>query len=759
MNEPHDPNATSDLPSGSAVMASEPLYPPAPGSVPPEITRLDSAYRLRVLAMICGLFLYLLLYLLFIAATGLLAYWLLVLPLPDIRGRGIFLFLVLKFGGAFAALLLWLFLFKGLFKGQKIERSNYLPLQAKDQPALFAFIRRVYQDTGSPPPRRVYVSAEVNAALVYDTSLLNLFLPPRKDLLIGLGLVNVVNLSEFKAVLAHEFGHFAQRSVGLGSYLYVANRVLHDVIYSRDALDQFVETWSQQDLRISFPAWGLKGVLWAVRKLLAGTYQGLNLLHLSLSRQLEYNADNVAVRVAGSDALIHGLARLEFASECLADAAQSLDAAADHNLFTDDLFSHQTLAAGRLRRLRKEERAGLPPELPENPVEKVQVFQPIDDGIPERYRSHPTDYMREQNAKRLYIRSPQDARSPWLLFGNLAELKREVTGQFYRHALGRREAYHPRPAAEVQQFIDAEHAESTYDPKFHGFFDDRFINPGDLQGLPASPWTREQLAAWSSGWPPPDLQQQVEAHRERQAEYHFLRGLQSGELTLKGRTFPFRQQQCSRQDVDRLLALVDNELERDTQTFHALDREVFLAHWSLARHLDSHAGGGTGRESDLLERYRFHMALQGLLQGMLGEQARVQAVLNVLSQNPQLAQEDFTQIRNALSEIHETLTTNLEAARSINTPSLTNVPAGSSLYALVVDRGDTALPRLVGDSITGEWLGKLLTRLEGVLSRLKRAHFKSLGSLLACQEKLEGEWNAPSVDQGQSPATIASRGG
>src|SRR5207302_797840 len=98
----------------------------------------------------------------------------------------------------------------------------------------------------------------------------------------------------------------AQRSVGLGSYLYVANQVMSDVIYSRDALDRFVDTWSRQDVRFSFPAWGLKGVLWIVRKILAGTYQGLNLLHLSLSRQLEFNADNVAVSVTGSDALIRG---------------------------------------------------------------------------------------------------------------------------------------------------------------------------------------------------------------------------------------------------------------------------------------------------------------------------------------------------------------------------------------------------------------------------------------------------------------------
>jgi Zn-dependent protease with chaperone function len=740
-------------------VATDALYPPAPANVPPEITRLDSAYRLRVVAMIGGLFLFLLLYLLVIALAGLLAYGLLILPLPDIRGRGMLVFLVLKFGGAFAAILLWLFLFKGLFKGNRVERSSYLALQEKDHPELFAFIRRIYQDTGSPRPRRVYVSPEVNAALVYDTSLLNLVIPPRKDLLIGLGLVNVVNLSEFKAVLAHEFGHFAQRSVGLGSYLYVANRVMHDVIYSRDALDRFVDTWAQQDIRVSFPAWGLKGVLFVVRKILSGAYQGVNLLHLSLSRQMEYNADNVAVSVSGSDALIRSLARLPFASECLGDAAQALDAAADHGHFTDDLFYHQAQAAARLRRLRKDERAGLPPDLPANPAERVQVFQPLEDGIPDRYRSHPTDYMREQNATRVYIRSPQDERSPWLLFSNPAALRTEVTERFYKHGLGRQEAYEPQPAAEVQKFIDAEHAESTYDPKYHGLYDDRFLNPGDLKALPEQPWPRDELAAWLAQWPPADLPKRLEGYRQRQGEFRLLRGLQSGEFTLKGKTFTFRDRQCTIVDVDGLLTQVDKELDEDLQGFQQLDRRVFLAHWSLARHLDG--GGGAGREAELLERYRFHMDSQGLLQGMLGEQSRLQAVLNVLSQNPQLSAEDFNHLRGVLGGIRETLIGNLEDAKSFEIPALANVPAGTSLYSLIVDRGDTALSALSGGTITGEWLNKLIARLDGVLSRLKRVHFKSLGGLLACQEKLAGEGQSVPADPGgQAPAaTVASRDG
>ena len=716
-------------------MATDLLYPPAPANVPAGLTRPDSAYRLRVLAMIAGLFLFLVLYLAFIAAAGLLAYWLATLPMPDIRGRGIILFLIFKFGGALAAVLLWLFLFKGLFKGQSVPRSTYVALQEADHPALFGFIRQVYRDTGAPPPRRVYVSPDVNAALVYDTSLLNLVIPPRKDLLIGLGLVNVVNLAEFKAVLAHEFGHFAQGSVGLGSYLYVANRVMSDVIYSRDALDRFVDDWARQDVRISFPAWGLKGVLWVVRKVLAGAYQGLNLVHLSLSRQMEYNADNVAVSVTGSDALIHGLARLAFASECLDDAARSLEAAADHGLFSDDLFFHQARAADRLRRLRKDPRAGLPPDLPADPAETVQVFPPRDDGIPDRYRSHPSDHMREQNAKRVYVRSPHDDRSPWLLFGRPAELKREVTEVFYRHALGRPEDYDPRPAAQVQEFIDAEHAESTYDPRYHGLYDDRFLRPGELDPLPAQPWPREQLTAWLAGWPPADLEQRVTAYRQRQSEYDLLRGLQSGALTLKGATFSFRDRQCSLREVDQLLTQVDREIEADLKGFDQLDRQALLAHWSLACHLD---GGGRGgaREAELLRRYRFHLAVQRLLQKMLGEQARLHAVLNMLSQNTELAEGDFHEVRNAAAEVHHALTDCLDEAQAVRTPALANVPAGSPLHGLIVDRGDTALPRLEGDSISGEGLGKLMARLDGVLSRLKRVHFKSLGSLLAYQEQL-----------------------
>ncbi|MBO0698619.1 MAG: M48 family metalloprotease [Zavarzinella sp.] len=713
------------------------FYPPGPTDVPRGLTRPGLDYRLRVAAMIGGLFLFLALYLALIGWAGVFGYQAATIPLEEGNVRSIIWLVVMKFGGPLAAGLFCLFLVKGLFKGHTVKRSNHVPLAEEDHPELFAFIRRVYQDAGAPAPRRVVVSPDVNAALVYDTSLLNLVVPPDKDLLIGLGLVNVVNLAEFKALLAHEFGHFSQKSVGLGSYLYVANQVMHDVIYSRDALDRFVDRWADLDVRVAFPALGLKAVLAGVRWVLGALYHGLNLLHLSLSRQMEFNADNVAISLTGSDALIRMLARLEFANECLADAGKSLTAAADHGLLTDDLFYHQAQAAERLRRVRKDPRLGLPPDGPAT-GEAVWVFRPTRDGIPEQYRSHPTNYDRERNAKLADLPGPRDDRSPWLLFGDAADLRRAVTEVFYLADLDRQEAYDPRPAAEVQAFIDAEHAETTYDARYQGWYDDRLINPGDVELTPLKPWSPDKITAWLADWPPADLGGRSERVRELQEDVRVLKGIGTGAVQIRGATFEYRNHQYGRHHVPRLVADVEAELERTVRSSDALDRQAFEAHWSLTRPLDR--GGAAGREAELRERYRFHMAVQRQLEWLLGARGELQGALDFLARNPELPEGDFRQVRSALHGIQHALAEAQTDARRIKAPALSNVPAGTPVSDLIADRSDGPLPALYGDRITGEYLGALATRLDAMLGRLKRLHFKSLGGLLAFQERLAAEW-------------------
>src|SRR5262249_7683849 len=82
--------------------------------------------------------------------------------------------------------LLCLFLVQGLFKWRRAGPAHRLEVTEKDQPALFAFIRQLCRDTRAPRPRRVYLTPEVNAAVFYHESVLSLFLPTPKNLVIGL---------------------------------------------------------------------------------------------------------------------------------------------------------------------------------------------------------------------------------------------------------------------------------------------------------------------------------------------------------------------------------------------------------------------------------------------------------------------------------------------------------------------------------------------------------------------------------------------
>ena len=113
-------------------------------------------------------------------------------------------------------------------------------------------------------PHRVFVSPEVNAADFYQRSLLNLFFPARKNLLIGLGLVNVVNLSEFKAVLAHEFGHFSQSSMKVGTYVYSTNRIIADMVCARDFFDDWLASLCRQEGGLAVAGWILAGSVWCL---------------------------------------------------------------------------------------------------------------------------------------------------------------------------------------------------------------------------------------------------------------------------------------------------------------------------------------------------------------------------------------------------------------------------------------------------------------------------------------------------------------
>lgn len=646
---------------------------------------------------------------------------------------------------------LCLFLVKGFFKGQRVDPSLRVEITESEQPVLFAFIRRLCRETQAPFPHRVYLTPDVNAAVFYHESFLSLFLPTPKNLIIGLGLVNRLNLSEFKAVLAHEFGHFSQNSMKLGSYVYMSNRVIGDLVFGRDWLDDMVATLRGIDLRIAIFAWGFTGLLWVLRKGLQGLFQVINFTNSALSRQMEYNADLVAVSVTGSDALVHGLARLDFATDTLGQAWSDLTAAADHQLYSRDLFYHQTRAADYLRALRNDPRLGEPPPLPRDPEQAVQVFTPEDTSVPRMWATHPSNHDREVNAKRHYIRSPLDERSPWLLFQDGAAVREEVTRRVYEMT---RKVQPEKldPPEVVQAFIDDEHAETTYHPRYHGLYDHRYLTPGDLEELiraaPVEFAGADHLSEAHTRLYGDELKSRMEAHRGRQQEYGLLARLAQGTVELTGKDFAFRGNRHRAGEAQPLLEQIQKELDQDFEWMGSLDRQVLLVHHEMARRV------GDDLRQELEQRYRFHLALEELHSHLSAHNQQVQATLGQLAGKRELSMEEFHGAVGVLRQAHDTLAARLEAADSLRLPALKNLSAGESLGAFLMTR--PLIRPLSGNesSLDGTWIGQFLEQLGEVIDKSQRIHFKSLGGILALQERIAERWAAPRTAPSPSPVAV-----
>ncbi|WP_336516493.1 M48 family metallopeptidase [Pollutibacter soli] len=224
-----------------------------------------------------------------------------------------FLTIAIGLGLAGMGVFVLIFLIKFIFRKYVTDRSHLVEITQEQQPELFAMIRDIVDEVKTDFPKKIYLSADVNAAVFYDSSFWSMFFPIRKNLMIGMGLVNSVTADELKAVLSHEFGHFSQRSMKIGSYVYNVNRIIYNMLYENNSYENVISTWASFSSYFAFfVKIGIRliqGIQWVLHKM----YNIVNLSHLRLAREMEFHADAVAAHVTGSAPLMTSLRRLDFA--------------------------------------------------------------------------------------------------------------------------------------------------------------------------------------------------------------------------------------------------------------------------------------------------------------------------------------------------------------------------------------------------------------------------------------------------------------
>jgi Zn-dependent protease with chaperone function len=347
--------------------------------------------------------------------------------------------------------LVFIFLVKFLFSTSKTDTSGLIQITQSDAPELFTLIDSIAEEVGTSKPRKVFLSQEVNAYVFYDSSFWSMFLPIKKNLTIGLGLVNSVTVSEFKAIMAHEFGHFSQKSMKIGSYTYHVNKILYNMLYDNEGYNRMIELVSNWHSFITFFSNIAVHIVNFFQKILRALYNRINISYMALSREMEFHADEVAASVTGSAPFISGLLRIELADNAFNTTVNYYNMKISSNIRTNQFFSRQRTV---LEYLGKEGKHPIINQLPILHKEDISRYNKSKLILNNQWASHPSIIDRVTALEQLNLPAKDLVTAPaFTLIPNT--LEERVTQQLFSTVNYDQEPQLDTPESFTNDFLDS----------------------------------------------------------------------------------------------------------------------------------------------------------------------------------------------------------------------------------------------------------------------------------------------------------------
>jgi Peptidase family M48 len=440
----------------------------------------------------------------------------------------------------------------------------------------------------------------------------------RVSLEIGLPLINMLTLGEFKAVLAHEFGHFAQRSMAVGRWVYVSQQVAVYLISKRDGVDKFLNALGSIHLALTALAWVLNLIVWSIRALIESVFQLVLMAQRALSREMELQADLVSVSVTGSDALIQALYRTAAAEETWDRTLEFANKQLAEGKAVENLLDLQSRLVGILRKLRMEPSYGQLPKSQEPTVAqrlfKAELAQPS-----RMWSTHPLNHEREDNAKKIYVSAPSDDRSSWLVFADANAIQCKLSSHMLRHI---KESPETQASELALLALDLEYDKTFYQAQYRGIYMGRYITRSAVEAdelydasLPAQPVLTDLY--------PETLHALLNTWRELEKDKALLSAIQSGQARAQGGVLRYRGQEIERRQLPRLLAQLESDLAAVQNNLQLHDK-MCRSHSLRAAQLLSADWESYLRSLGSVLHYAEHsLANLSDLQGMLGNTVAV----------------------------------------------------------------------------------------------------------------------------------------
>jgi len=692
-------------------------YPKSPQAVPKKLTQLPASYLFRATLAVVAIILFFTLYAALVIGLGYLVYYACIYDMFRINK----LTILLKVGAIAGAVMLFLFTLKFILKLKNHKRTNRIKLDKKEQTDLWNFIHTICKETGAPKPKNIYVDPDVNAYVAYSNMWLSLFLPIKKELTIGMGLVSCLNLSEFKAVMSHEFGHFSQRSMKIGSYIISANTIIHGMIYDRDKWDDLLDQWRDSDIRLSAAAWVITPIIWSIRQILGLFYMFLNLMYSSLSREMEFNADKVAISTSGSDAILSGLWRLDSGFEQWNATLNNAYLASKKKMFVKNLYTHNNEALTNIA----DELNGLLASLPVDARGGKTYFTNSLVSKVNMYASHPSNDKRQDNAKTPYVACEQDSRTPWLLFNNSTELQEEMTSLIYEQYINTK----PKEYAldkEFKNFIKQESLGKELLAEYHDTFENRFLHIETTENLRLEAVRNQNLTTAEVNSHKKELLKLMQPVKELEAL--MLKASQIAEGTVVENSFTFKDKEYQKKDLNEGYQLIMNEREElFNSSFKDWDTSFCGFHLALAKQ--------TAKAESLLQIYTQHNTITQVYKDLVTCKNVIFNQVNELQTKEDVTESQVTILGTSINRKVDELNDSLSLFDTMVFVPMPNIDSIAELKEAIITDGE--FKREPGDIFNNGGFDKIIASIENAIMHCQRIDQKSIGVILAFHKELQ----------------------
>jgi heat shock protein HtpX len=196
--------------------------------------------------------------------------------------------LLFLFGIVIAIAMLW-----SLIPRRDKFKAPGMLLDRSAQPRLFAELESIASALNETLPSEVYLIGAPNAFVADRGGVMGF--GSRRFMGLGLPLLSLLTVSQFRAVLAHEFAHYYGGDTSLGPWVYKTKSSIVRIFENIGSVGELA--------RIA-----ILGVMYMVVATLLKDYfiAFLRVINL-ISRKQEYRADELACLVAGRQNLIDGL--------------------------------------------------------------------------------------------------------------------------------------------------------------------------------------------------------------------------------------------------------------------------------------------------------------------------------------------------------------------------------------------------------------------------------------------------------------------